>query len=182
MLLQLLRKSWWALCLLVVLGFVQERFKVAVNYYIDVSSTIPGFFGLSAEEKKERINEAKQDIPYDYYYNHSSFEFLHRIPQKGLTLLKWVATALFIFLNGYFGWLVLRHLPWADCKGFYFWLHISVLVIALLLYVGGVLIGYRDVGYGAARKLVGFLQSPTPAIIVWFCYLGMKRFSPDELN
>ncbi|MEO0404715.1 MAG: hypothetical protein AAF193_07580 [Bacteroidota bacterium] len=165
-----------------MLGFVQERFKVALNYYLDVSSTVPGFYDLSEEDKILKMEEARLDVPYDYYYNHSSFNFFHWLSFRGLVILKWLATGGFIFLNGYFGWLVLRHLPWPDCKSFYFWLHISVLVLALTIYIGSVLFGYRDVGYGASRKLIGFLQSPTPAIIVWFCYLGVKRFRPDELT
>lgn len=179
MLKQLILKAWWAFLLVIALGFFQERFKVALNRYIEQSQSHPDFFLWDQEQKAEFIESNSPYIPYDYYYNHQSFGLFHQLSAQQLSLLKWIATAVFIFLNGYFGWLIIRHLHWKESRGFYLWLHLGVLILALVIFLVGVLIGFRDEGYGAARRLVGFLQSPIPAIIVWFCFLGMNRFQTD---
>ena len=179
MLKKLLRKAWWVFLLVIALGFFQERFKVALNRYIEQSQNHPEFFLWDTQEKTAFIEKSSPYIPYDYYYNHESFSLFHELSLSQLTALKWLATAIFIFLNGYFGWLIIKHLHWKQSKNFYLWLHVGVLILALLIYSNGILIGFRDEGYGAARRLVGFLQSPIPAIIVWFCFLGINRFQSD---
>lgn len=175
-------KTWWVFILIVSLGFFQERFKVALNFYIEVAHYFPNFVELSDEQKDMQIEASRLKIPYDYYHNHRSFKLFHSFGLKQLKILKWLATAVFIFLNGYLGWLVLKYLRWKDAKPFYLWLHVSVLILALLLFISGQLIHFEKEGYAAARKLVGFLQSPTPAIIVAFCYFGMKHFNPNDVN
>lgn len=179
MLIQLIRNAWWAFLLVIALGFFQERFKVALNHYTEMSQSHPAFFTWNAEEKAAFIESNSPYIPYDYYYNHESFSFFHQLNSWQLSGLKWIATAVFIFLNGYFGWLIIKHLHWKESRSFYLWLHLGVLILASVIFFVGVLIGFRDEGYGAARRLVGFLQSPIPAIIVWFCFLGMNRFQTD---
>lgn len=178
----MLRKTWWVFILIVALGFFQERFKVALNFYLEASQMAPHFFELSDAEKELQIEGSRLEIPFDYYHNHESFELFHSMSLMHLKATKWLATAIFIFLNGYLGWLVLRYLRWKDAKPFYLWLHVSVLALALLLFASGQALGYLQEGYAAARKLVGFLQSPTPAIIVAFCYFGMKHFNPNDVN
>jgi len=175
-------KTWWVFVLIVSLGFFQERFKVALNFYLEVAQTTPGFFDLNDQQKDAQIEGGRLRIPYDYYHNHKSFKLFHSLRLSQLKAFKWAATAVFIFLNGYLGWLVLRCLKWKDAKPFYLWLHVSVLILALLLFISGQLIHFEKEGYAAARKLVGFLQSPTPAIIVAFCYFGMKHFNPNDVN
>lgn len=174
---RILKRTWFVFLLIFTLGFFQERFKVAVNYYLDVASSKSGFYELMPEEKSAYIQSNSPDIPYDYYYTHESFPFLHQLSEQAIKNMKWWSTLLFVLVNGSLGYILLRWASLGKAQKLHAYIYITALFFALFFFGLGSLIDLPQQGYGVARKLAGFLQSPLPAI---FLVLLFYAFEPKE--
>lgn len=174
---QILRRTWFVFLIIFTLGFFQERFKVAVNYYIDVASSNVNFYSWSTTQKEDYIKSNSPDIPYDYYYTHESFPFLHQLDESALKNMKWWSTLLFVIINGSLGYILLMRASLGKAQKLHAIIYITAIVLALVFFVLGKLFNLPLQGYGVARKLAGFLQSPLPAI---FLVLLFYAFEPNN--
>ncbi len=177
---RILKRTWLVLLLIFTLGFFQERFKVAVNYYLDVASSKIDFYQLLPEEKQEYIDSNSPDIPYDYYYTHESFPFLHQLTAQQIKSMKWWSTLIFVIVNGSLGYLLLHRASLGRAQKLHAYLYIIALVLALFFFGLGALIDLPQQGYGVARKLAGFLQSPLPAIFLVLLFYAFE--SKEEIK
>lgn len=151
------------------LGFFQEWAKVGVNYYLETSDAIPGFYENPAATRAELLDAREIDAPFDYYYSHSKLHGLNGFTRSGIVAMKWGLAAMLIILNLILNYLILRFL--LEDVGFVrrslFWITmLAILVIGVFL-VGGKLVGAYDAGYNIARRALGFLHGPVPALFIW---------------
>lgn len=167
------RKGILPLLCFLVLGFVQERAKVSLNYYLEQHAGVSGFFEWPPDRRDAWVEEHRRNAPYDYYYNHGTVSFYNQMSLERLQMLKWIYAASFIVLNYLLGvWLSkrvfgqgrggnVRTLPIPIYMVYLFAFSISALFF--VLYAGGLAPG---ASYAIARKLLGFMQSPLPVLLV----------------
>ncbi len=111
------------------------------------------------------------------FQGHSFMEFLKDFDPSTLFASKFLLTAVFTVLNVLLGlgalFLLFRskiYLRW------FLLLYGAVLLLALLSYGVGHLIGSPQQGYSIARLFMGFLQSPVPAMVfVPLCILHRRE-------
>lgn len=152
----------------IALGFVQERAKVSLNYYLDRSALEPAFFDFPPERRDAWLNAHAMDAPYDYYYNHARVKWYDHLSRNQLALLKWMYALIFIVLH-----VVLSHLAlhmWKAPREMLVTIYIGTAAIAMLslLFFAGSRYGGGEAAYNVARKLLGFLQSPLPVVLLLF--------------
>ena len=147
----------------IALGLFQERIKISINFNLKTASLIDDYGSLDAQSRMRAIQKLKIGRPYDYYYSHDSVDFLCTLEVKELSALKWLASLLFVFTHLCFGLWLLKALRLKMCK----WLiqgYVLLFGSAALVYLVGVVLGVDF--YHLARRVVGFLQSPLPVIIL----------------
>jgi hypothetical protein len=151
---------------IITIGFFQERLKVNINFIIDKSTEIPGFFSLTSEKKIEAMEPLKKQGNFDYYYSHGNIPLLYSIDLKQLTILKWIVTASSVVIHLLINILLLRlfQSPKFQFQLLYI---ISTLIFltALLSQLLGTLLNLNQEFYPISRGLMGILQSPILAII-----------------
>lgn len=179
---RILRRTWFVFLVVFTLGFFQERFKVAVNYYIDVASSNADFYSWSAELKEQYLNSNSPDIPYDYYYTHESFSFLHQLDESAIKNMKWWSTLLFIIINGSLGYILLMRASLRKAQKLHAIMYLMSIALALLFFAVGKLFNLPLQGYGVARKLAGFLQSPLPAIFLVLLFYAFEPSNNQKLQ
>lgn len=162
-----------------VLGFFQENAKVGINYYLEQSATILGFYQLDSEGRREAMKQREIDAPFDYYYSHRKLDFLNEWSESKISKAKWGLAAVLIVVNFGLNFLLLRFWTEPQLKKFraLLLLTISAVLICGVFLIGGKLLGYAAPGYNVARKALGFLQGPLPAIVLW---LGWKLSKTTE--
>lgn len=179
---RILRRTWFVFLLIFTLGFFQERFKVAVNYYLDVASSDLNFYSWTPEQKEDYIKSNNPNIPYDYYYNHESFPFLHQFDEQEIKSMKWWSTLLFIFINGSLGYVLLMRASLGKAQKLHAIMYLTAIVLALVFFALGKLFSLPTQGYGVARKLAGFLQSPLPAIFLVLLFYAFESPNKQKLQ
>ena len=179
---RILRRTWFVFLIIFTLGFFQERFKVAVNYYIDVASSNVNFYSWSAEQKEQYIKSNSPDIPYDYYYTHESFPFLHQLDESAIKNMKWWSTLLFIIINGSLGYILLMRASLGKAQKLHAIMYLTAIALALVFFALGKLFSLPLQGYGVARKLAGFLQSPLPAIFLVLLFYAFEPSNNQKLQ
>ncbi len=161
-------KHWLLLPLMLLLGFAQEMVKVNVNFYLDETARYPEFYSLSVEERKSWLDEQRLDAPFNYYYSHRPIDALHQFSRSELNMLKWGLAVFFIAVNILLNLLFLK---WAFNDPFFtkllLWMMAACFVLAGFFLVGGKLIHMDEPGYNVARKILGFMQSPIPALLLF---------------
>ncbi len=152
----------------IALGFVQERAKVSINYYLDRSDSEPAFFDFPPERRDAWLNEHAIDAPYDYYYNHARVKWYDELSRKQLELLKWMYALIFIVLH-----VLLSHWAlhmWRAPREMLVTIYIgtTAMMVLSLLFFGASRYGGGEAAYNVARKLLGFIQSPLPLVLLLF--------------
>ena len=71
--------KWAKVILLVIgillIGFMQERVKVNINFILEKSTNFPNFFNLPAEQRIEVLAPLKKQGNFDYYYSHGNIQW-----------------------------------------------------------------------------------------------------------
>lgn len=102
---------------------------------------------------------------------HSFFDFLNRFSFWQIYIGKYAMTIIFTLVNFALGYALLRIVTHQKALlRIYIGMYVVVTIGALLFFGGGFLIGNSDGGYAFSRMLMGFLQSPVPAVILVFGY------------
>ncbi|MCH2197542.1 MAG: hypothetical protein MK081_02080 [Flavobacteriales bacterium] len=183
-------KRWLAFTIIpvfIVLGFVQEMVKVNVNYYLEQTSNVPGFYNGTYEQRKQWMEDHRIDAPFDYYYSHRPIDWLHHLSLGQLSKLKWGLAVFFIGIHFTLNVLFLRLYFRASeekqrkqAKRFLPMLYIVSFVLAGIFLVGGKLIGMDVPSYNISRKILGFMQSPMPAILLILLIPLAARFEEQR--
>lgn len=152
----------------IALGFVQERAKVSLNYYLDRGALEPQFFEFPPERRDAWLQAHAINAPYDYYYNHARVKWYDHLSRKQLELLKWMYAIIFIVLH-----VLLSHLAlklWKAPREMLVTIYIGTVVVMLLslCFFAASRVGAGDAAYNVARKLLGFIQSPLPLVLLLF--------------
>jgi hypothetical protein len=145
------------------LGFFQERVKISINFNLKSAGLIADYDSLDAESRMRAIQKSKIGKPYDYYYSHNSVNLLYRLNARELVVLKWLASVLFVFTHLGLGLWLLKALRLVMCR----WLvqgYALLFGAAAVVYIIGVVLGVDF--YLLARRIVGFLQSPLPVLVL----------------
>lgn len=152
----------------IVLGFVQERAKVSLNYYLDRAQLEPAFFDFPPERRDAWLNEHAVNAPYDYYYNHKRIRWYDHLSHKQLEVLKWMYALIFIALHVLLSHLALK--MWKAPRAMFATIYIGTLSIMALSLIFFTLsrTGQGEAAYNVARKLLGFIQSPLPLVLLLF--------------
>jgi len=160
------------ICVLVLLGlamgFYQEKLKISINYILDQSSQMPEFFEATPEQKIQWIESNRFDTPFEYYHNHATVDWLYKLNQRELVILKWVITLLFTMFFLGLNALLLRFL-YVKASSFklMLWFYAGITTVAFGLYALGILTSDQNHFYAISRKLMGALQSMVPVMIIW---------------
>lgn len=151
------------------LGFFQEWAKVGINYYLETADAIPGFFENPADKRAELMNAREVDAPFDYYYSHSKLHGLNGFTRSGIVALKWGLAVVLIVLNLILNYLILRFLldDIAFVRRSLLWITVFAIGVIGIFLVGGKLVGAYEAGYNIARRALGFLHGPIPALFIW---------------
>lgn len=159
------------------MGFVQENWKVGINFVLEQAESVPDYWNLSPEERSEAVEAKRIFSPLDYYYSHDTPRFLFVLDRSELTALKWAVTGgmilVFFIINSFVAFLMTndrRAIRWM-ASGYLF-----VFVTAGLIYTAGYAAGNPPATYGISRKLAGALQSLIPIMVfmpAW--YLNTQR-------
>ena len=145
------------------LGFFQERVKISINFNLKSAGLITDYDSLDAESRMRAIQKSKIGKPYDYYYSHNSVNLLYRLNVRELVVLKWLASVLFVFTHLGLGLWLLKALRLVMCR----WLvqgYALLFGAAAVVYIIGLVLGVDF--YLLARRIVGFLQSPLPVLVL----------------
>jgi hypothetical protein len=111
------------------------------------------------------------------FEGHSFLEFLKDFDPGTLFASKFLLTGVFTVLNFLPGALLIHSL--FARKRYLYWfagLYATILLLSLIFYGGGHLIGEAKHGYSLARLFMGFLQSPVPTMIFLpLCWLHRRE-------
>lgn len=153
---------------MLLLGFAQEMVKVNMNFYLDETANTPAFYDLQEDERRAWLDEKRIDAPFNYYYSHDPIHALNQFSRSELNALKWGLAILFIAVNVLLNLLFLK---WAFHDPFFtkllLWIMAACFVLAGAFLIGGKLIHLDEPGYNIARKILGFMQSPIPALLLF---------------
>ena len=154
--------------LAVVSGFYQEKLKISVNYILEQGAKMPGFDEQSPDRKKEWIERARVSAPFDYYHNHQTIAWLYRLDARQLSMLKWAITGFFLLWFLALNIMLLKALSASNEIIRYLPLiYGSLIVISLILYGAGSILGQQQIAYALSRRVMGALQSVIPVLIIW---------------
>jgi hypothetical protein len=151
----------------IVFGFLLEMVKVNVNYLLETSAKIPGYYASNTEERKALLEQVKINAPYDYYHNHKRIDTLISLSQGQLEKLKWVVTllgiAVFLGINSFLVKYITQQQKLAKWT---VWLYAIFFFISLLFFVFGKVTHTHEYAYGISRKIAGALQSMVPLMLL----------------
>jgi|LauGreDrversion4_2_1035121.scaffolds.fasta_scaffold33911_4 hypothetical protein len=162
--------KWAKVILLVIgillIGFMQERVKVNINFILEKSTNFPNFFNLPAEQRIEVLAPLKKQGNFDYYYSHGNIQFLYTMDLTQLKALKWLITGISVLVHLLINILLLRifNCPKIHFKMLYF-LSAFILMFALSSQLLGTLLNLSSEFYPITRGLMGILQTPILGII-----------------
>ena len=167
-----------------VLGFVQENWKVGVNFVLEQSEAVPGYWNLSPQERSAAVEARRIFSPLDYYYSHDTPRYLFSMERSELTALKWGITGgmilIFLIINASVAFLMTN-----DRKSVR-WMAIGYAYVfgtAFIIYLAGYATGNVATTYGISRKLAGGLQSLIPLMLfmpAWYLNTQRNLQNPNE--
>ena len=163
-----------------VLGFVQERTKVSLNFTIEASQKTTSWNELGFDERGEALKALKLFRPTDYYYNHKPIELYLKLDRVQLVQLKWILLFAWVAIFWMMNVLILR-IAFRN-KRLISMMNIGY--VALLVLGGGVyalakVTGTLAQGHGVSREIIGATQSLIPAVIVG---VGHAVFKTNQSN
>ena len=108
-----------------------------------------------------------------FTYAHSFFDFLTTWSYSTLYWGKWVLTAIFCLANFIIGYLYFTK---KSIKNQLTYIYVVIGIVALIVF-GLSYLGVNK-AYTLSREIIGFLQSPLPAILLYFVH----RLIPEKSN
>jgi len=144
-------------------GLFQERLKVSINFSLNKANLIAGYDSMGPEGRMEAVSKFKTHKPYDYYYNHDTVDMIYLLKVKELSTLKWGVTIFFVLIHFGLGLFLIKMLDLSIVRWFVL-AYIFSFASAALVYGAGWVVGLDS--YSLARRVVGFLQSPLPVIVL----------------
>lgn len=101
-----------------------------------------------------------------FTYAHSFFSFLTTWSYAALYWSKWVLTGLFCFANFILGYIYFSK---TTIKKQLTYIYVVVGIVAFIVFA----LTYFEVNnaYTLSREIIGFLQSPLPAILLYFVHM-----------
>lgn len=178
--------------LVICIGFVQERAKVSLNYYLEQTAGVEGFYEWPPDRRDAWLRDNSVNAPYDYYYNHGRVGIYDHFSRKQLETLKWAYALAFIIVHYFLCVaLVKAFLPGDHInkisfqKGGVRFFRIpiyKVYFVALMLSMFFFALYYLSVApeasYAISRKILGFMQSPLPAVLLILASRLNTRLEP----
>ena len=174
-----MRRPWWALVLLAMLGFgyVQEDAKIKLNHYMKVGNRYVDFYDYGLEEcdgdptcmaqmRGDWWDAAAPACRTNYAFTRDTYRIFHRWDGPQLLRAKWglmvAIVPSFFVLDALF----LRAVGVGDRWRILLLIYgVSGLVVAVFWFLDG-RSGAVDPGYNVAREVLGFLQSPMPSLML----------------
>ena len=158
-----LRKPWWFMVLLTMLGFglIQEQSKIKVNHYLQVGDS-EQFWNQEAHLRKMWWEQSAPLGRYNFYVSRDTWGVFHYFDRSQIIQFKWGFSAAIMLIFFALDVLFLRatgvshRVPWL----------VLIYVTAGVPMVG---LGCSVPGeswYALARDMLGFLQSPLPSVFV----------------
>jgi hypothetical protein len=173
-------------CVGLLIGAIQENWKIDINYIVEWAPNVPNYKGLSIQERAQALKNSHPYMPYDYYFNHQSNDWILQLDVGSLTKLKWGLTFLFVGVFLGVNWLLVRtfkppikleHLLWKA--------YAIVLGVSAIIFLSTRVFGFANQGYAFVRELIGGLQSMVPGVILcmgYLVYANMKKIESDGAN
>jgi magnesium-transporting ATPase (P-type) len=106
----------------------------------------------------------------------SKMQFLDNYSWNQLSVAKWVLTVIFTLI--YLGLTLLMILVIFKKREYLLWtllLFGGIVVISAVLFTGGYIFGGTAKGYALSRVFMGFVQSPTPLMLLIPAFLLIKN-------
>lgn len=156
----------WVVTALVV-GAVQENWKIDINYILDLHVHVPNYEQLPVAERAAALKANHGYMPYDYYFNHTNNTWILALGISQLKALKWALTVVFVAVFLFFNWRILKTFPEANpLLRTFAYAYIIAFGISFMVYLVGKAVGLGDTTYAVAREVVGALQSIVPSMLV----------------
>lgn len=176
----------WAISGLVimglVLGFVLENQKIAINFLLEYGERFPEFFNLSVAEKISWVEAWKAERVADYFFAHSTPEWLYAFDFAGLVRIKWTLAVLAILVFSTINLGILQ-LAFSQIK---ITRYAGAFLAAILLICCGIFILGKLLQspgfYAVARELLGGLQSLVPLMILFPAAWLLLRFQQNQIK
>jgi hypothetical protein len=169
-----------------MIGALQENWKIDINYILEWSAYVPNYESLSVQDRTQALKSCHPYMPYDYYFNHQSNDWILQMELRQLIQLKWVLTFLFVGVFLVINWLLLLsfkppvrflHLLWMA--------YLATFCFSALAFAISRVLGFANQGYAFVRELIGGLQSMVPGVILcmgYLVYLNVNKLENDETD
>lgn len=162
---------------MLALGFVQERLKISLNFYLEQSAQIPGFYDLDHQQRAVELEKRKSAVhaPYDYYWSHTSVYAYNYLNFRSLTGLKWGMAIVFVGLTFLLSQVILKYWFGSAYRGDWLVYGFAAVLLLIVLIAGmSFVFNISKLTYPLLRELLGIIQSPVPLLIIGI----LKSFSP----
>lgn len=166
--------------LLLALGFVQERLKISLNFYLEQSVKIPGFYELNPTQRSIEIDKLKSAVhaPYDYYWSHKSVYAYNYLSLKSLTALKWGLALVFVAIAFVLSQAILKQWFGSTYKKVWLvYIFAGILFLLAFMALGSLVFNLSKLTYPVMRELLGIIQSPVPLIVLGIL-MSFNSFQP----
>jgi hypothetical protein len=130
---------------IILLGYLRDYLFISINYYIKQA-----YYSLET------------------VYHPALFALVGDLSISELNLLKWVLTILFMLFNYGLSYIILKKLfiETTNSSALLSYGYMLLFILSGLLYIGGKILGFPEVGYTLSRRFMGVLQSPVPLMVV----------------
>ncbi len=153
-------------CALLV-GAIQENWKIDINYVLDLQVHVPNYNELPAHERLSALKACHPYMPYDYYFSHTNNEWIISMNVPTLQRLKWALTIAFVIVFFGFNYALIRtfetSVNWLRIMR---WAYPLAFVLAFAIFVLGKWTHTEQVTYAIAREITGALQSLIPSMCI----------------
>lgn len=140
--------------MIILLGYFRDYLFKSINYY---------------------IKQAYYNLDTDY--NLELYNLVKTYSAAQLKNLKWLLTFLFMGANYGLSFGILKTIfkESRTTISLLSYGYVFLFLLSALLYIGGNLFGYAEVGYTLSRRFMGVLQSPVPLMVVTAVHLLFGR-------
>lgn len=174
-----LRRPWWLLVLLAMLGFglLQEQSKIKVNHYLKVGDEAQ-FWQNDAGSRLAWWTVHAPVGRHNFYVSRSTWNVFHGLDRGELIAFKWGLSAVILVVFFMLDVLFLRtagvpdRVPWL----------LLIYVTSGVPMVGLALSSPGWPWYALARDMLGFLQSPLPSLMVVAIPWMLQSLDPPSVS
>ena len=174
-----MRRPWWALALVVMIGFgyVQEDTKVKLNHYMAVGDRYADFYDFGHEEcewdrtcmieKRKMWWEGYAPLcRTNYAYTRDTYPVFHGWGRSEMTQAKWGLMAFIVLCFFALDALFLRAAGVPERWKVLLLIYAGSGFVTAVFWFADGQAGAEEAGYNVARELLGFLQSPMPSLML----------------